>query len=114
MGSEIRQLVDMVLHVTNLLNHPTPNVLYSLSQGATLAQARAALRRYSDVMEAAERIFAGAFDDIADEPAATSMPSADPIKERRVTMRLVVCVFPRAQSPGSDMTIDSRGGRQWF
>ena len=29
MGSEIRQLVDMVLHVTNLLNHPTPNVLYS-------------------------------------------------------------------------------------
>jgi hypothetical protein len=24
MGRKIRQLVDMVLHVTNLLNHPTP------------------------------------------------------------------------------------------
>ncbi|KAF8505689.1 hypothetical protein F5888DRAFT_1651094 [Russula emetica] len=68
MGSEIRQLVDM---------------------GATVAQARAALKRYSDVMEAAERIFDGAFDDIPDEPAATSMPSADPIRERRVTTRLV-------------------------
>jgi hypothetical protein len=65
-------------------------------------------------MEAAERIFDGAFDDIPDEPAATSMSSADPIKERRVTTRLVVCILPRALLPGSDMAIDSRGGRQWF
>ncbi|KAI9448119.1 hypothetical protein H4582DRAFT_1802380 [Lactarius indigo] len=46
MEHEIQQLVDM---------------------GATVAQARAALRRYNDVMEAAERIFGGAFDDIHDE-----------------------------------------------
>jgi len=60
-------------------------------------------------MEAAERIFDGAFDDIPDEPAATSMPSVDPIKERRVTTRLVVCILPRALSPGSDIAKDSRG-----
>jgi hypothetical protein len=65
-------------------------------------------------MEAAERIFDGAFDDIPDEPAAISMTSVDPIKERRVTTRLVVCILPRALLPGSDMTIDSRGGRRWF
>ncbi|KAF8272514.1 hypothetical protein EI94DRAFT_1769775 [Lactarius quietus] len=46
MEHEIQQLVDM---------------------GATAAQARAALRRYNDVMEAAERIFGGAFDDVHDE-----------------------------------------------
>jgi len=62
-------------------------------------------------MEAAERIFAGAFDDVLDEPTATSMLSVDPVKERRVTTRLVVCILSRALSPGSDMAIDSRGGR---
>lgn len=36
-------------------------------QGATAAQARAALKRYKDVMQAAERIFDGAFDDIVDD-----------------------------------------------
>lgn len=61
-----------------------------------MAQARAALKRYSDVMEAAERIFDGAFDNIPDEPAATSMQSADSIRERercRTSTRLVVCTF---------------------
>lgn len=62
-------------------------------------------------MEAAERIFDGAFDGIPDEPAATSMPSVDPIKERRVTTRLVVGILPRELLPSSDMTVDSRGGR---
>jgi hypothetical protein len=77
-----------------------------LPQGATVAQARAALKRCSDVMEAAERIFDGAFDNIPDEPAATLMPSADLIRERRATTRLVVCVLPRALSSGSYMIID--------
>lgn len=35
-------------------------------QGATPAQARAALKKYNDVMQAAERIFDGAFDHITD------------------------------------------------
>ncbi|KAI9507568.1 hypothetical protein F5148DRAFT_1204007 [Russula earlei] len=68
METEIRQLVDM---------------------GATVAQARAALKRYSDVMEAAERIFDGAFDDIPDGAAASSVPSADPIRQRSAATRLV-------------------------
>ncbi|KAH8999197.1 hypothetical protein EDB92DRAFT_1832949 [Lactarius akahatsu] len=71
MEHEIQQLVDM---------------------GATVAQARAALRRYNDVMEAAERIFGGAFDDIRDEGSETSAPSAGPSGKRErwpVTTRLV-------------------------
>jgi hypothetical protein len=85
-----------------------------LPQGATVAQARAALKQCSDVMEAAERIFDGAFDDIPDDAAATSMPSVDPITERRVTTRLVVGILPRELSSGSYMVIDSRGRRQCF
>ncbi|KAJ7591087.1 hypothetical protein C8J56DRAFT_934652 [Mycena floridula] len=46
MEKEIRQLVEM---------------------GATQAQARAALKQYKDVMEAAEKFFEGQFDDIADD-----------------------------------------------
>ena len=88
-----------------------------LHQGATPAQARAALKRYSDVMEAAERIFDGAFDDITEDATAASMSSAGPIKETercRVTTRLVVCPLSRALSDDSYTSIDSRGGGQWF
>ena len=63
-----------------------------------MAQARAALRRYNDVMEAAERIFGGAFDDVHDESSEPSAPSAGPSENRErwpVTTRLVVCVLPR-------------------
>ncbi|KAG6814198.1 hypothetical protein H0H92_000875 [Tricholoma furcatifolium] len=54
MQAEVQQLVEM---------------------GATPAQARAALRKYKDVMQAAERIFEGAFDNVQDDedvPMATS------------------------------------------
>jgi hypothetical protein len=105
MESEIRQLVDMVPHFIDHIQRTSTNIL--LPQGATVAQARAALKRCSDVMEAAERIFDGAFDNIPDEPAATVIPSADPIRERRATTRLVVCVLPRALSLNSNMVIDS-------
>lgn len=50
-------------------------------------------------MEAAERIFGGAFDDVRDESSETSVPSAGPSGERErwpVTTRLVVGVLPRA------------------
>ena len=97
MESGIQQLVDMVLHQSSLVTPPL-TVLY---QGATPAQARAALRRYSDVMEAAERIFDGAFDHITDDAATTSASSAGPIREPercRATTRLVVCPLSRALS----------------
>ncbi|KAI0268350.1 hypothetical protein BC834DRAFT_869029 [Gloeopeniophorella convolvens] len=71
MEAEVQQLVDM---------------------GATVAQARAALRRYKDVMQAAERIFDGAFDDIPDEDGDSPMLSAGPSSEREqksVRARLV-------------------------
>ena len=80
-----------------------------------MAQARAALNRYNDVMEAAERIFDGAFDDIPDEGGATSVPSTDPNVDRvrcPPTMRLVVCTNPRELSPHSYKIIDS--GRRRF
>ena len=95
MESGIQQLVDMVLHRSSLVTPPL-TVLY---QGATPAQARAALKKYSDVMEAAERIFDGAFDHITDDAATTSASSADPIREPercRTTTRLVVCPLSRA------------------
>ncbi|GBE80076.1 ubiquitin conjugating enzyme family protein [Sparassis latifolia] len=50
MDREVQQLVEM---------------------GATVAQARAALERYKDVMQAAERIFDGSFDHIIDDGGAS-------------------------------------------
>jgi hypothetical protein len=79
-------------------------------------QAQAALKQYNDVMEAAERIFDGAFDDIPDEGGATSVPSTDPNGDRMrcpPTMRLVVCTNPRELSPHSYKIIDS-GRRRRF
>jgi len=111
MESAIQQLVDMVLHRSSLVIPPL-----TVYQGATPAQARAALKRYSDVMEAAERIFDGAFDHITDDPT-TSVSSAGPIREPercRAPMRLVVCPLSRALAESSYTAIDSRGGGQRF
>ena len=47
--------------------------LLSISQGATHAQARAALKQYKDVMQAAERFFEGKFDHIKDEDEDVKM-----------------------------------------
>lgn len=38
-----------------------------MTQGATPAQARAALKKCSDVMQAAEQIFEGRFDDVVED-----------------------------------------------
>ncbi|EKM59917.1 uncharacterized protein PHACADRAFT_250718 [Phanerochaete carnosa HHB-10118-sp] len=54
MEKEVQQLVDM---------------------GATPAQARAALKKYNDVMQAAERIFDGAFDHVTDDSEDVEMKS---------------------------------------
>ncbi|KAF5387646.1 hypothetical protein D9615_000388 [Tricholomella constricta] len=76
MQAEIQQLVEM---------------------GATPAQARAALRQYSDVMQAAERFFEGAFDHIKgdqDEPMASNSET-----KRR----------PRPTTPDADEEMGSDG-----
>ncbi|KAJ7180040.1 ubiquitin conjugating enzyme family protein [Mycena crocata] len=51
--------------------------------GATVAQAKAALAQYKDVMQAAERFFEGAFDHVKDEDGDVPMapvPAASPTK----------------------------------
>jgi hypothetical protein len=62
MDQEVQQLVEM---------------------GATAAQARAALKRYKDVMQAAERIFDGQFDDVRDDEPAASSVAAGPSGSRQ-------------------------------
>ena len=62
---EIQQLVEMVCLI-NPYKFPPWVTHYFILQGATTAQARAALKQYKDVMTAAESIFEGKFDHITD------------------------------------------------
>ena len=59
-------------------------------QGASAAQARAALKRHKDVMEAAERIFEGFFDDVCDENCDVRGP-LDVSAHEQQAVRMVVC-----------------------
>ncbi|KAG6854764.1 hypothetical protein C0991_001191 [Blastosporella zonata] len=52
-------------------------------KGATPAQARAALRQYSDVMQAAERFFEGAFDNVKDDDDVSMASSSSDAKQAR-------------------------------
>jgi hypothetical protein len=69
MEKDIRQLVEM---------------------GATVHQARAALKKYNDVMEAAEGVFGGEFDGVADDNEDIQMASPDQGASARTTARLAV------------------------
>ncbi|KAH9854945.1 ubiquitin conjugating enzyme family protein [Lenzites betulinus] len=53
-----------------------------VEMGATVAQARAALKQHKDVMEAAERIFDGSFDHIVDEDGDVPMSSSEVVKQK--------------------------------
>lgn len=55
-------------------------------QGATVAQARAALKQYKDVMQAAERIFDGSFDNVIDADGDVDMTVSErpPPKPRMI------------------------------
>ncbi|KAJ7068237.1 ubiquitin conjugating enzyme family protein [Mycena amicta] len=69
MQEEIRQLTEM---------------------GATVAQAKAALAKYKDVMQAAERIFDGQFDDVEDDDGdvpmlSVSAPTRSTVNARPMT-----------------------------
>jgi hypothetical protein len=59
-------------------------------------QARAALKRYKDVMQAAERIFDGQFDDVGDEDA--DMDETATARDLPPTARIAVRVFSRTLS----------------
>ncbi|TFY83061.1 hypothetical protein EWM64_g951 [Hericium alpestre] len=84
MESQVQQLVEM---------------------GATVAQARAALKRYKDVMQAAERIFDGAFDDVLDEDGDVRMGSASEteVRDQKTTTRLAT---PEAEGDDSEDDAD--------
>ena len=61
-----------------------------LFQGATVAQARAALKQHKDVMEAAERIFDGSFDNVVDDDGDVDMM----VSERTARKpRMIVRIF---------------------
>ncbi|KAJ7507770.1 hypothetical protein B0H11DRAFT_1968607 [Mycena galericulata] len=51
-------------------------ILQLTEMGATVAQAKAALAQYKDVMQAAERFFEGAFDHVQDDDGDVPMASA--------------------------------------
>ncbi len=79
MERDVKQLVEMVsLNISNSSLFRSDH-----KKGATAAQARAALKQYKDVMQAAERIFDGAFDDILDE---TDMRPENAIADKKARM----------------------------
>jgi hypothetical protein len=57
-------------------------------QGATAAQARAALQQYKDVMQAAEQFFEGKFDHIKDDDVEMSS-----ITSETKAVRPAVCLL---------------------
>ncbi|KAF4602410.1 hypothetical protein EYR40_005617 [Pleurotus pulmonarius] len=81
MDKEVQQLVEM---------------------GATVAQARAALKQYKDVMQAAERIFDGHFDNIVDDDGDVRM-AAEPVRVVRPTT-------PGSEDDAIDVDEDDDGG----
>jgi hypothetical protein len=73
MEEGVQQLVEMVKYKTSLV----PRLAYGLSsQGASVAQARAALKQHKDVMLAAERFLEGKFDHIQDDDGDVQMEEA--------------------------------------
>lgn len=58
------------------------------TKGATRAQASAAIKKYKDVMEAAEHIFDGEFENVKDVP---DMIMDEPGSSKNVPHRLAVC-----------------------
>lgn len=54
-----------------------------------MAQARAALNKYKDVMQAAERIFDGSFDHVLDDDGDVEMASGEPAPPQRQPRMIV-------------------------
>lgn len=90
---------------TEKLTFPDP------AQGATTAQARAALRQYKDVMQAAERFFEGKFDHITDDDGDVPMAStSDSNPRHRPAVRVAPHDFVRkVMKPDNDLVDPGRG-----
>ena len=70
MDKEVQQLVEM---------------------GATAAQARAALKKHKDVMQAAERIFDGHFDHVREDEEMADAAQASAPPPRATPLKMPVC-----------------------
>ncbi|KZT06502.1 ubiquitin conjugating enzyme family protein [Laetiporus sulphureus 93-53] len=64
-------------------------VVQLVEMGATAAQARAALKKYGDVMQAAERIFDGGFDHITDEDDGDVEMSSNDASDMQPKSRMI-------------------------
>ncbi|RPD67361.1 ubiquitin conjugating enzyme family protein [Lentinus tigrinus ALCF2SS1-7] len=60
-----------------------------VEMGATVAQARAALKQYKDVMQAAERIFDGAFDNVVDDDGDVDMTASEKVPPPKPRARMI-------------------------
>lgn len=60
-------------------------------QGATAAQARAALRKSKDVMQAAEAIFSGEYDNVADDDVGDARMEEPSSSSKKKIVRPIVC-----------------------
>jgi hypothetical protein len=78
MDSDIAQLVEMVCLSNRDQKMPGGQIDGTIvqQQGATVSQARAALKKYPDVMEAASQIFEGEFAHVVDDDGDGSMDDA--------------------------------------
>jgi hypothetical protein len=87
MEKGIQQLVEMVSPFCHECDQ-----LLSYCQGATISQARAALKDNKDVMQAAEKIFEGKYDHVQDEDEDLHMDAVS-ITDRPDPRRLAVRFF---------------------
>lgn len=88
MDREVQQLLEMVQKQISS-QYPKIAELTCPRQGATAAQARAALRQYKDVMQAAEKIFEGKFDDVVDSDLTSEVDIRDALDGNKAS-RMVV------------------------
>ena len=98
MDAEVQQLVEMVRNSSWSITSCLP----PSRQGATHAQARAALKQYKDVMQAAERFFEGKFDHIKDEDEDIEMASCT--SEMRSFRPSVYSLYKKLGPDGSDIS----------
>jgi hypothetical protein len=83
-----------------------------VEMGATRAQARAALKKYRDVMQAAERFFDGEFENVADDDVEMASDAPAPVASGSKPPRKIPvcvcygmckewCVWSKRESPGA-------------
>jgi hypothetical protein len=100
-----QQLVEMVTCKASF----APRLAYDslLTQGATVAQARAALKQHKDVMLAAERFLEGKFDHIQDEDGDVQMEEAKASIKKKVRPPVRACITTHCASP-NPKNLDAR------